>query len=242
MMPSRFLNRLFAGLLLTISIGSAGAVTLYDPALGSLPSAQGWTTSSTAGMQSVSGGLYHLDTTASPAVQAGSALFGVPAFDARTGFELDFVLRIRSETHTRPERGGFSVIVTGNDPSRALELAFWEDRVFAYTASFACGSEAIWTTTATTAYALRVSADRYALFGDGSLLLTGALVDYGGAGFPYTQPGLLFFGDDTTSAQVGADIGRIATTVAAVPESSSAALLLAGVAALSCLERRRRRE
>lgn len=38
--------------------------------------------------------------------------------------------RLAQETHNRPERAGFSVILLGAD-RRGIELGFWRDQVFA---------------------------------------------------------------------------------------------------------------
>lgn len=221
------------GAVLAAACGLADAATgLYDPSLGTLPSQQGWSTAGTPGFTQSVSDVYRFDTRLADGVMAGSTLNLPTAFDTVGGFELDFSLRIVSETHARPERGGFSIIVTGNDPAHALELAFWDDRVFAYTPSFARGAEAMSTTTATTAYSLVVASDRYTLLGDGRTLLSGTLVDYGAFGVPYSQPGFLFFGDDTSTARANVEVGRIAL-IAAVPEPSSAALLVAGLMLLA---------
>ena len=217
--------------------GVAQAGTLYDPALNTLPSAQGWTT---AGFgvysQSVAAGAYHFDTLPGNSTMAGSALVGVPALDTAAGFTLDFNLKVLSESHTRDERAGFSLIVTGLDPTHAIEIAFWTDHVWGYTASFQHGVDAAFATTVNTDYSLVVHAQTYTLLANGASLLSGVLVDYGAQGAPYTTPGLLFFGDDTTSGKAAVELGSI--NVTAVPEPTTTALLGGGLLALVLWRRR----
>ena len=145
--------------------------------------------------------------------------------------------RVLTEAHANANRAGYSVIVTGTDPSHALELGFWGDRVFAYTASFARGAEALLATTSTTHYVLNVTNNHYTLTGNSIELLSGALLDYGARGAPYTNPGFLFFGDDTSSARSSTELGLVSLTP--IPEPATVALLLAGLLAVAWRGRHR---
>ncbi|MEM9084120.1 MAG: hypothetical protein AAGB34_11035 [Planctomycetota bacterium] len=145
--------------------------------------------------------------------------------DADTGFRLTFDLAIVSESHNRDERGGFSVIVVTNDTSRALEIAFQEDRLFAYESgsTFPVGDVVARDTSVRTEYALDVLGSSYTLSADSEIILVGDLRDYrdfSGSPDPYEEPGFLFFGDDTSSASSTADIFSI--TLGSIPAPTSA--------------------
>lgn len=208
--------------------GQACAGTLYDPALDTLPSAQGWSTSNLGPFsQSVAGGVYSFGTLASDAVRAGSARAGVPGLDTSVGFTLDFDLRVLGEAHTRPERAGFSFLVTGADTHHALEIAFWTDHVWVYTSSFAHGADAALDATRFTHYELAVANQGYVLSADGVSLFSGALADYSAFGAPYNLASFIFFGDDTGSARAQVELGAV--SLAPVPEPATTALLTGGL-------------
>lgn len=214
---------------------AAQAVVLYDAAAGTPPSSQGWfVLADGAAGASVAGGEYRLDTTA----LAGA--FGharVQPLDTAAGFELAFTLRIDAEVHTSANRAGYSVLLVGNDPSRALELAFWDDSVWAYDHNaadadrFVRGADAAFATTTTHDYVLAVRNHQFTLAADGGVLLSGALRDYRAEGLPYTVPGLIFFGDDSSR---GTSLSALANVqLLPVPEPAPALLLAAGLAALA---------
>ncbi|MGE0386043.1 MAG: hypothetical protein AB7Q97_15045 [Gammaproteobacteria bacterium] len=223
----------------TLAAGAAPAAVLYDAGLGTLPSAQGWSFLALPGVtQSVGGGVYTLDSTLTPALQGGIGRSD-RVLDTVAGFDLDFTLRITAESHGNANRAGFSVIAVGSDPTRAIEVAFWTDQVWVYTAGFQHGAGfATDTTDAAHDYRLRVHGGQFTLLADGGELVSGPLVDYGPAGpaIPYEVPNSLFFGDDTTSAQGRVELSRIALSPIPLP----AALTLL-VAPLGALLRRRAR-
>ncbi|MBW4512020.1 MAG: DUF4347 domain-containing protein [Scytonematopsis contorta HA4267-MV1] len=168
-----------------------------------------------------------------------------PVLDSSQGFTLSFELKINSEVHSSDDnsdgledRAGFALIVITNDNTKAIELGFWEDRIWAQNG----GSEVrpvpnrgrtlftqaeginYNTKVALTRYDLRVKDDTYQLFAAGGTtpILTGSLRNYtafnhtdvgpGGSSLPYNiyqQPNLLFLGDSTSSAQADFNLGRV---------------------------------
>ena len=87
------------------------------------------------------------------------------------------------------------------------------------------------------AYSLVVKNNAYEFAADGSTLFSGALVNLAAGGPVYAQSGLVFFGDDTTSAQSRSELRGV--TLAAVPEPATGALLTAGLLGLAWLRRAR---
>jgi hypothetical protein len=229
-----------AAVLLGGACRAASALVLYEPALGTPPSAQGWTVTGAGGYtQASSGGVWRLDTSVvTPLAQAGAARTAPFALDTQAGFTLDFALRVEGESHSTPNRAGWSLIVTGSDPRQAIELAFWTDRVFAYTYDatsadrFVHGTEALVDTrSAARDWRLAVAGGQFSLSAGGTTLLGGALVDYTASGLPaYTTANALFLGDDTSRAQSVSELGRVVLTP--VPEPATAVLTALGLAAV----------
>jgi hypothetical protein len=251
----RHLSARLSLLLAALLARPAAAVLLYDASSGLAPTdgAWGWGYGQTSSVgRGVTGGAYRLDTTASEGISAGFfknfLVYGGPVLDTASGYELGLRLRVNAETHGgSDQRAGFSFIAVGSDVTRAIEVAFWEDSVWAYTLNagnqFVRGPQASVATTAGFAdYLLRVQDQRFDLLMDGSLLFGGDLVDYTPANTsvlgidPYAIPNFLFWGDDTSSAQSSVDVARIsfeALTPAAAPAPTSLWLLLTGLAVVA---------
>ena len=210
----------------------APAAVIYDAGLNTLPSAQGFAFLSLppGAVQSVAGGVYTLDTTASSSISAGSSRADLP-LDMDQGIRLTIRMRVVSESHSTSDRAGFSIILVGSDPTRALDLAFWDNEVWYYpSAAFTHGSGyALHTSSAFHTYALDLVGSAFALRVDGAPALSGSLVDYSGFGFPYNVPNFLFFGDDTSSASARVEISQI--TLSALPLPGASWLLGAGLLA-----------
>lgn len=205
---------------------------LFDPALETLPSAQGWVfltdplffLQPKVRVASVDAGAVLLDSTPVTSEKAGwfSHLPPLgrhprqPALDAAEGFVLSFQARLRSETHSSPDRAGFSVIATASNLD-GIELGFWPGEIWAQSGPDFRHAEgvALETTAARTRYDLVLQGPRYRLCADGATVLEGDLRRYDSFGQPYNIPEFLFLGDDTSSAGAATEIGRI--VVSALP-------------------------
>lgn len=205
------------------------AATLYDPALGTLPTSQGWTyltdplvgataTQSLAPHGSFTGGSVTLDTFSAPGEKAGwfSAVPpffrhpAMPVLDAETGFVLSFQMRSLGETHLSPDRAGFSLILTTGD-LRGIELGFWQDEVWAQSGPDFRHAESrkFDMVNLASQFDLQVRQGRYALYMGSLTLLSGDLRRYDSFGAPYNIPNFLFLGDNTSSAGARIEMGKI---------------------------------
>ncbi len=162
--------------------------------------------------------------------------------DTQAGFDLSFSLQMLGETHDSPNRAGFSLVLVGAQASRALELDFWADHIWAqkYDASqpdrFVHDADmAFDTTAALTPYTLAVRQQQFTLLAGGTALLSGALRDYTPAGLPYTTPNFLFLGDNSSRGSAISHLGAL--SLSPVPEPSVALLLAMGLAGLALRRR-----
>ncbi len=246
MRPARDMICGLVALAACLGSGSAMAatVTLFDAAHNTTPDGQGWAYASfPATTQSIAGGSLNFSTTGATATQAGYARID-QALDTVAGFDLSLIqMTVSSETHSNTDRAGFSLIAIGSNPAQSLELAFWDNEVWAYSftgGAFVHGTGLALTTTVAHDYTLRVRNNQWSLLVDGAATsLGGALVDYTPAVLlidPYEIPNFLFFGDDTSSAS--ATITLKSVTLSAVPLPATAWLLAFGL--LGLLQRARR--
>jgi hypothetical protein len=139
------------------------------------------------------------------------------ALDRGIGFRLVFNLRIAEERHVSPNRAGFSLIVLASD-LKGVELAFWEDQVWAQSDrplfTRGEGSRPFNTWAGLVSYTLAIDGDTYTLSADGKPILSGPLKDYSSFRTPpfdfvYRQPNFIFFGDNTGSAAARIAIASI---------------------------------
>lgn len=222
MHPARLLRPVWLGVATVLPVsGFAGSVVLYDAALGTRPSAQGWAYLAdplfgASARETLADGAAVLDSM--PAVSDKAGWFShlpplarhptQPSLDSEQGFLVSFVARVAEETHRTEHRAGFSVIVTAANLS-AIELGFWTDQVWAQSGPDFQHAEsaALDTVSALRRFDLEIHGDRYRLSADGAEVLSGDLRRYDSFGLPYQIPEFLFFGDDTTSAA-----GRVVLT------------------------------
>lgn len=217
--------------------GASGAGVLYDASLGTLPTGQGWQFQASPNdgpvTQSVSGGVLTLDTTpvrndragypsrlpTVPPLPAFPNHPGVGTLDRNAGFTLRIEARVDAEGHNTAHRSGFSVLVVCADLS-AIEIGFWTDLVWAQDDDQGGGtlftqgeSVAFDTSAAEVVYELSVEGGIYRLFADGTPILGGALRDYtnatGLAGYVYKTQNMIFWGDNTSSADARTEVSMV---------------------------------
>jgi hypothetical protein len=223
---------------------SGTTVTLYDASLNTNPAVQGWGFGSlpifgpfpTGGL---SGGAFELSTTNGSVIQAGFFRTVTMPFtlDLAYGFRLRMDVKILSESHSSPNRAGFSIIAL-SDSLSGIELGFWEDEIWAQSGSDFKHAEgkSFNTKSAFRRYELTVKGSGYSLSADGLPVLTGAVRDYSAFGFPYNSKNFLFFGDNTTSAS-----GAAAIRFASITQIPEPAMLLPVALALAATVVARRR-
>ena len=229
----------------------SASITLYDDSIaGGTPGVQDWLLAGADGAvteTAIAGGVNLITSTG---VSGGysnyipfvnvfkNSLF--PDLDRSLGFELDLELQLLSENHNNNNRAGFSIILMASDKV-GIEIAFWEDRVWAQKLGFTHGKEALFDTTdGEHIYELAILGDDYALSVDGNLLLDGSLRDYDHPNPAYNLRSYLFLGDNTGSAGANIKLGQVTLTSnepAAVPIAPTLPLLLFGVAVIFTLYR-----
>ena len=249
-----------------LSAPLARAAVLYDGSLSGTPAAQSWNYiaddptplfDAVQATHSESGGVTTLDTT--PDIQDRAGYFSeIPFFGtlkhpllgtldrAGDGYTVRIRARVVSEDHSgSTHRAGLSLIVLSSD-SVGLELAFWEDEIWAQddAPSLFVHDEgtAFDTTSAIVTYDLSILGSSYQVFADGVPILSGALRNYSAHSNPvYSETNFIFVGDDTTSARAQAEITYIEVLeqALAVPEPSTLSLAVLGLV-LSWLICRRR--
>ena len=193
-----------------------------------------------------------------PDVGAGAPVNNLfPTLDRNAGFSLTLGFQVFSESHSGPDRGGFSITLIGSD-LMGIAVGFQNDRIFAHNgdatlsageniSTLGGGAGAGYVARAFTnnLWNLAVSGNTYALTQAGDTVLSGALrnyVAYSGAGqSAYRTPDFLFFGDNTSSAVASFLVDSAAISAAPVPEPSSYGMLLAGFALVGVIARRRAR-
>ncbi len=219
-------------------IAPASPKVLYDGALNTgIPNTQGllyltYPLTDAQATQIFTSPVTLLDTTPQMSDYAGyfANLFAnpplYPPLDRATGYQVLFTIQVMSETHTSPDRAGFSLLVESSD-RRGIELAFWTNEIWAQEGGssrpFTHAEGVTFTTTADLiAYRLSVMGNSYTLAANGSTVLTGPLRDYTVAPppslplNPYTTANLIFLGDDTSAAQAKIKL-RYAAVINAPP-------------------------
>ncbi len=194
----------------------AAAQVLYDPSLGTAPGHQDWMSFALGNAaETLTNNAVQLDTTLAAATYAGYSRILTTPLNYQDGFILRFSARLESETHTKTNRAGFSVILLA-DNKRGIELGFWTNEIFAQADSplFARAEGTTFpTVTSFVDYALSIRTSNYVLRANGAPILSGPVRDYTsfvGSLNPYSTPNYIFFGDDTTPASAAFSLRQIA--------------------------------
>lgn len=223
-----FLSTLTASLALALSATAASAVVLYD-GLSSpyqTPKEQTWlyqaTAIATAPTATATNNGTVLDTGNSNNY-AGYFKQTPIILDRAKGYTVSFRLKVHSESHAASNRAGFSIIVMSNQGAGesqpyGVELGFWTTQIWAQSPTFTKMETATYNTQALAhTYHLKVSGNQYNLFVDNvtTPILQGPLRQYTGytppPGYPnpYKTPNLLFWGDNTTSANARVTLMKV---------------------------------
>lgn len=204
----------------------ATTLVLYDAVSGTIPQSPNMTFASfPAVTPTYENGATVLDTTLSNSISAGwvssaGSPSNFPTLDRGIGFQIDFTVQIDSEAHVNNNRAGFSVILLGDD-KKGVELAFWENEIWAQHDSttgaiFTHGEGVAFTTTAGLVdYQMIIVGDTYTVTADTTPILTGPVRDYtdfDGSPDPYETPNFIFLGDDTGSAQASIRLTYVSVT------------------------------
>jgi hypothetical protein len=228
---------------------------LYDGSIDTLPTtstpdSKGWIYNATLGViRNDSGGITTLNTTANTGVQAGFANI-TQTLNNVNGYIVSFTAQVLAESHNtltanknndgKDDRAGFSVLVVSNDNTKAIELGFWEDRIWAqedgttqknpslepddllasnFRNLFTQAEFTTFNTKNTSVkYDLAIKDDTYTLFANGNTILSGKLRNYTAFNKlpdtqnPYRRANNIFFGDNTPSAQASFNLAKVAVT------------------------------
>ena len=104
--------------------------------------------------------------------------------------------------------------------SKAWELAFWEDEIWAQTDKplFTHGEGVLFDTRPMTDYELIIIGDAYELYVKDKLILGGALKDYSQRGLVYGIHDYLFLGDATSRGSVDIEVQFLSVTSSPLPK------------------------
>jgi hypothetical protein len=234
--------------LLGLLTGVGHAQTLYDASLLSTPTDQFWTQlsipfgySGTTTAPTAGNPYFTYDTTGGMSPISGFANFA--PFSVGEGSSFIFDLQLNSESHNPDnERAGLCVVIVGDDPTKSIEIDFWEDRIFAQDSIPFAGGTTITPGEGvafdmlsggtglggTNRFLLEFSsATTYSLYANGgtTAILTGNLRDYTGFGTPYDQSDFIYVGDNSSRGESSFRFARF-VAAAAAPEPGSGLLLL----------------
>lgn len=181
-----------------------------------------------------------------------------PSLDADNGYSVFFDLSLDAVVDSDDNRGAFSLLAVSSDGTRAIELDFDDNRVFAQSDTLNGGfseflraeTSSFIDTSNTNSYELRVNSTGYELLANNTSILTGDLRSYQFDNSssdpnipfdPYTAPNFIFLGDLTDQASGTFTLGEVSignnTSNTTTPEPTS--LLALGMLGLGLIKLRR---
>jgi hypothetical protein len=217
------------------------STTLYNAALNTLPSTQGWSYTSLPNPPGITptaaNGVTNLNTLTNSVFYAGFARLD-QILDRTKGYTISFNAQVLSEAREtsanknndgKDDRAGFSVILVSSDKTKSIEIGFFSDRIWAQEGGttstdpnlFTQAESVVFnTSTNPVDYQITVLGNSYTIRAKNTVTnaiatLSGNLRDYtpfAGPIDPYETPNFIFFGDNTTSAKANINLGSISLT------------------------------
>ena len=154
-----------------------------------------------------------------------------PTLNNTQGYMVNFTIQVNSESNNgndynndgKNDRAGFSAVVVSQDTTKAIELSFETDRIWAQdvigtTTTDLVQAEGVnYNTNQQQTYNIKVSGDTYTLFAGGTPILSGNLRDYTGVNLgnlpnPYQTANGIFLGDRNDDAGAQVDIYDVSVT------------------------------
>ncbi len=221
----------------------------------------------------VTGGV-QLDTSANSAEYSGYSnynplstnyfnisIFSSSTLNQTTGYTITFTVQLNSATDNtgsnsvgNPNRAAFSILAVSSNTSKAIEIGFRANEIFAQTSSFtlpAAQSTTFNTGAALNTYKLTVFNDTYSLTSGATNLINGSLVDY--TTFnpstsspplpfnPYNTPSFIFFGDNTGKESGVFTLGDVTLDTTPVPLDFSPTYGVIAIGAIALFKQRYRK-
>lgn len=243
------LTTALTGAVLLLSTAKASA--LYNGSLGTPPDSQGWTyvpknpfraTLSSTQTPDAAGTIF--SSISNNNIESGYG-WTATSLNASTGYNLRFNLQLLQEFRnasndpTNPadlngdgkdDRAGLSILVVSTDTTKAIELGFFVDRVWAQEGGATrpprftqAEGAAFDTKTNVNQYDLSILGNNYSLYANGNYttpLLTGLLRNYTAEVVlpvnPYRTANTIFIGDNTTSASAQFRLNQVAYSSSAI--------------------------
>jgi hypothetical protein len=248
------LTTALTGAVFLLSTAKASALDLYNGSIGTAPNNrpanQGWTyvpknpfliTGSSTQTSDAAGTTF--SSISNNNIESGYGWTATP-LNASTGYNLQFNLQLLQEFRNasndpinptdlngdgKDDRSGLSIIVVSTNTTKAIELGFFGNRIWAQEGGASrpprftqAEGAAFDTKTNVNQYDLSILGNNYFLYANGNYttpLLTGLLRDYTAEVVPinpYRTPNTIFIGDNTTAASAQFRLNQVAYSSSAI--------------------------